>query len=429
MACLDMRNDAGTNKGLITFCLTSFISGLAIAFFQPVTSLFFAAELGVSPFKIGLFFAVEGLFAALFSQLLARWSDFSGRRNAAILFGAFGGALTCAYFSCVRSFWWIFAICAPLYATSKVGALVFASAREYCLKKGRDPVRFSGVVRASFALAWVFGPPAALIVAETAGFSSMYLCSCAGFLLMASVVYFLLPESSARGFISKTADLTKDADERSLNQDAGSAASASAQDSEHKKIDGVSAKGLSPFSDKSAMALLAVCTLCLMSNQMYLMIMPQYVTLDLGFEPRYAGFFMGTAAFVEIPFMIFSGNLAGRFHMKYILASAVASGCLFYLCLPFLREPLLFGLMQVCNAYFIAMVCTLSIVYFQELLPHIVGQASNMFVVAASIGTVSSGFIGGFVAETFGFVWVFRLAFMLLALACCVLIFVRKVRK
>lgn len=428
MARFAMNAELRVKAGLSAFCLTSFISGLAIAFFQPVTSLFLATEVGVAPFKIGLFFAVEGLFAAFFSQLLARWSDFSGRRNAAILLGAFGGALTCVYFSCVRNYWWLFAICAPLYATSKVGALVFASAREYCQKLGRDPVRFSGIVRACFALAWVFGPPAALIVAESAGFSAMYLCSCTGFMLMAAVVYFLLPEVSKRRSSAIAEKSENDAAMNAACSDGGCVVNKTLSE-ELADISDVSVKSRSPFSDKSAVALLAVCTLCLMSNQMYLMIMPQYVTLDLGFEPRYAGFFMGTAAFVEIPFMIFSGNLAGRFHMKYILASAVASGCLFYLCLPFLREPLLFGLMQVCNAYFIAMVCTLSIVYFQELLPHIVGQASNMFVVAASIGTVSSGFIGGFVAETFGFVWVFRLAFMLLALACCILFFVRKVRK
>ncbi len=381
---------SGFSKTSFVYFAVIFCISLSMAFFIPVSSLFLSAELQVTGFETGLFFTVGGILSIAVSQLVARYSDIAGNRRNIILFGCVCGFAASLCFAFIRSYLLLLTAVNLLNSFSHVSGQVFASGREYCRFKGKNPVIFTSVMRAFFALAWVFGPPAAMLVLEYSSFETVYLI-CGSVLLTAFVaVKFMMPAT----------DFSRD------------------------RHDAVKAR---IFSEPSVFILFAVTVLIFACNNMYLITMPQYVTRDLHFEPRHAGFFMATAAALEIPCMLISGRLAQKIHMKYILIVATASGFLYYIAVSLVSTLFEFWCAQLANAVFIGIVTSLMMVYFQEMLPKIPGQATTLFSSAASVGGIISGAVCGLISDAYGFVTVFYFAVCLSFTAFLLMCFVRKI--
>jgi SET family sugar efflux transporter-like MFS transporter len=378
------------SKTSVMYFAVIFCISLTMAFFIPVSSLFLTEELGVSGFETGLFFTVSGILSIAVSQLVARYSDMAGNRRNIILFGCVCGMVSCICFALIRSYLFLLLAVNFIHCFSHVGGQVFASGREYSRYTGRNSLIFTSVMRAFFAFAWVFGPPAAMVILENFGFSAVYLSCAAVFLVSFSAVGFMMPAT----------DFAEDHD---------------------------GARSARLFSEPSVYILFAVTVLIFACNNMYLITMPQYVTRELHFEHHYAGVFMATAAALEIPCMLISGRLAQKIHMKYILIVATVSGFLYYIAVSFASTLVQFWTAQLANAVCIGIVTSLMMVYFQEMLPKIPGQATTLFSSAASVGGIISGAVCGLISDAWGFVSVFNFAVGLSFLAFVLMCLVRKI--
>lgn len=357
-------------KSTCAYINTIFFISLSISLFVPVTALFLSEEVKVNNLQIGLFFTIEALFSIFFNQLLAKYSDIKGSRKDIIIFGCVCGMLSCAAFSYFRNYYVLLFIAIFIFSFSHIGGQVFAAAREYCIYTKRNVITFTSIMRAFFALAWVVGPPLALICVENYGYATVYLCCSFVYFSNVIVSYFFLHPTK-------------------VERDA----------SEIKKI--------KLFENNSVLFLFLSIILVFVCNQSYLITMPQYIYHELGIEKKYAGIFMATAALFEMPIMIISGQLAKKIHIKNLLLVATFSGCIYYITIFNVTELWAFWSAQIVNSIFIGIITSLGMVYFQELLPKVPGQATTLFTNAVAIGVTIAGGLCGFIAQYLGFSAVF----------------------
>lgn len=168
-------------------------------------------------------------------------------------------------------------------------------------------------------------------------------------------------------------------------------------------------------------ALFIASTLMWTCNSMYLINMPLYITRELGLEEKLAGVLMGTAAALEIPFMLLAGHYTQRFGKRPMMLLAVLAGVGFYVGLVTLSSQHALIALQLLNAIFIGIVAGIGMSYFQDLMPGRAGVATTLFANSIRTGSIMAGAIAGTVAEIWSFHGVFMVAMglALLALAAC----------
>lgn len=372
------------------FFLTIFCVSSTIAFFVPVCSLFLTRDVGATPLATGFFFAFSGLLSIGVSQLVARYSDVAGSRRNIIIFGCICGGVACVFFSFLRSYWILLFLICPLYCFAHVSGQVFAAGREYSRSRGLDPVLFTSCMRACFALAWIMVPPAAMLLLDSQGAGSVYLLCALVFAVSALAALFLPPGR-------RSAEARREA------------------------------SGARLFPERSVLYLFGCVALVFTCNGMHMIAMPQLVTGEMGLEAKFAGIFMATAAGLEIPVMLFSGRLAQKIHMRNILLVATAAGFMYYIAVSMCHTPWVFWCAQLANALFIGVITNLGMVYFQEMLPRIPGQATTLFSSAVAVGNIVSGAVCGAVSAAFGYGGVFYAAVLCSFLASVLMFLVRKI--
>ncbi|WP_368165704.1 MFS transporter, partial [Aeromonas sp. R9-1] len=175
------------------------------------------------------------------------------------------------------------------------------------------------------------------------------------------------------------------------------------------------------WRDKDVRALFMACTLMWTCNSMYLINMPLYLTRELGLEERLAGLLMGTAAALEIPFMLLAGHYTRRLGKRPMMLVATLAGVLFYLGLTRLTGERELLMLQLFNAIFIGIVAGIGMSYFQDLMPGRAGVATTLFANSIRTGSILAGAIAGLVAEAWSFhgVFVVSVGLALLALLGC----------
>jgi hypothetical protein len=216
--------------------------------------------------------------------------------------------------------------------TATASPQLFALAREYADSRNKQADMFSSVLRAQFSLAWVIGPPIAFALAIGYGFKVMYLASALAYVICAFVVWRWLPSLPLP-----------------------------VMDSEVERV--------SSWRDPSVRALFIASTLMWTCNSMYLINMPLYITRELGLEEKLAGLLMGTAAALEIPFMLLAGYYTRRFGKRPMMLLAVLAGVGFYGGLVTLSSQHALIALQLLNAIFIGIVAGIGMSYFQDLMP------------------------------------------------------------
>lgn len=353
----------------LSFLAVTFMTGVAVALQVPTLSLFLAEEVQVRPFLVGLFYTVNAVIGILISQWLGHRSDSGGDRKQLILRCCVAGIVLSLLFAWNRQYWLLVSLGVVLASlTATASPQLFALAREYADSRNKRADMFSSVLRAQFSLAWVIGPPAAFALAIGYGFEVMYLASALAYLICAFVVWRWLP--------SLPLPSTRGEGER-----------------------------VSSWRDPSVRALFIASTLMWTCNSMYLINMPLYITRELGLEEKLAGILMGTAAALEIPFMLL----------------AVLAGVGFYAGLVTLSSQGALIALQLLNAIFIGIVAGIGMSYFQDLMPGRAGVATTLFANSIRTGSIMAGAIAGTVAEIWSFHGVFMVAtaLALAALAAC----------
>lgn len=378
------------SKTPLTYMLTIFFISSTIAFFIPVASLYLSEKLHASEFKIGLFFTVQCLFSILIGMAVAKYSDITGRRIRVICIGCICGALGCLSYAFIPEYWFLITLVNLIMGFTGVSNQLFASAREYCENTGRNTLTFTSILRVFFASAWIFGPPIAMFLLQNTSFATVFISCAAVYLLSLVLSVMFLPPDRKQERNNEVADIRL-------------------------------------FSDKSVVFLAISTVLIFTCNYMYLIAMPQQVTKVLGFETKYVGIFMATAAACEIPCMIVFSQLAKKISMKYILLFTCVAGSVFYVTVGFSESLTMIWISQLANAIFIGNITTLGMYYFQELLPKVPGQATTLFSNSVAAGGIFSGLICGSVAQAFSYAAVFYLAAVFSLLAFGFILLVRKV--
>ncbi|MFG0833816.1 MFS transporter [Aeromonas bivalvium] len=369
----------------LSFLAVTFMTGVAVALQVPTLSLFLAEEVQVRPFLVGLFYTVNALVGILISQWLGHRSDHSGDRKRLILRCCAAGIVLSLLFAWNRNYWLLVSLgvlLASLAATAS--PQLFALAREHADSQQKRADMFSSVMRAQFSLAWVVGPPMAFALAIGYGFEAMYLASAFAYLVCALVVWRWLPSLPLP-----------------------------ARDENQPRV--------SSWRDPAVRGLFIASTLMWTCNSMYLINMPLYVTRELGLNETLAGVLMGTAAALEIPFMLLAGYYTRRFGKRPMMLLAVLAGVGFYAGLVTLTSQQALIALQLLNAIFIGIIAGIGMSYFQDLMPGRAGVATTLFANSIRTGSILAGAIAGIVAELWSFHGVFLVALTLamLALAAC----------
>ncbi|MDM5131774.1 MFS transporter [Aeromonas piscicola] len=369
----------------LSFLAVTFMTGVAVALQVPTLSLFLAEEVQVRPLLVGLFYTVNAVIGILISQWLGHRSDSKGDRKRLILRCCFAGVVLSLLFAWNRNYWLLVSLgvlLASLAATAS--PQLFALAREYADSRNKRADMFSSVLRAQFSLAWVIGPPIAFALAIGYGFEVMYLASALAYLICAFVVWRWLPSLPLP-----------------------------TPNSEVERV--------SSWRDPSVRALFIASTLMWTCNSMYLINMPLYITRELGLEEKLAGVLMGTAAALEIPFMLLAGYYTQRFGKRPMMLVAVLAGVGFYVGLVTLSSQSALIALQLLNAIFIGIVAGIGMSYFQDLMPGRAGVATTLFANSIRTGSIMAGAIAGTVAEIWSFHGVFMVAtaLALAALGAC----------
>ncbi|NUF08764.1 sugar efflux transporter [Snodgrassella sp. ESL0324] len=373
-----------------SFLVAAFIIGIAGALQAPTLSRYLAEDVKVNPYQVGLFYSINAVAGIVVSFLLAQYSDNKGVRRNIILFCCLMGIGNCITFAFSRQYFILVTVGIFFSAfTSAAMPQIFASAREYTDKTGRNVVVFNGILRAQLSLAWVIGPPLSFALAVNYGFTIMYLSAAAMFFVAMLIVFLCFP------VIKRPASVTKKQESK-------------------EKI----------FNNPNVILLFIASISMGTANMMYLIDMPLYIDDILPGSPSLPGHLMGIAAAIEIPAMLIASMLVPRFGNKNLICFAVICGIIFYIGMVSTQnEWMLIGL-QFFNGLFIGIIASIGLIYFQDLLPKRTGVASTLFNNCISSSIILAGMLQGVISANFGHqsIYTISLAMVILSFILCLII-------
>lgn len=369
------------------FLFTTFIVGVAGALQSPTLSRFLTFEVHASADKVGIFYSINAIASIVGSFLLAKYSDSSGDRRTIVIFCCLMGIINSVIFAFSRQYLVLITL-GVLFAALSSAAMpqIFALAREYAVKTGRNVVAFNSLIRAQLSLAWVIGPPLSFGLAIHYGFTTMYLTAMSMFIVAIIFVAIFLP-SVEKNPIS------------SLNSA------------------NIAMANQSVFKNRNVVFLFLSTIFMWTANMMYIIDMPLYVDSVLHLSSSLPGQLMGLAAGIEIPVMIIAGYLVPILGKRNLFFIAIICGVLFYIgIILFTNELALFSL-QILNALFIGIVANIGIIYFQDLLPTQMGVASTLFNNGITCSIIVAGLLQGFLSDLYGHEIVYWVALVMVSVS------------
>jgi len=375
-----------------TFLISTFIIGIAGALQSPTLSRFLSNEVNASPIFVGVFYSVNAIASIVGSFLLAKYSDKKGQRRYIVMFCCGMGIFNSITFAFTRHYFVLITV-GVFFAALASAAMpqIFALAREYAIKTGRNVVAFNSLIRAQLSLAWVIGPPLSFALAINYGFTTMYLSATAMYIFAIVVVMIFLP-SVERNPTPQNISPSQliDADE--------------------------------PITKNKSVVFLFLATVFMWTaNMMYIIDMPLYVDKVLHLSSSLPGQMMGLAAGIEIPVMLIAGYLVPYIGKRNLIFFAVVCGLLFYVGLIIFNHQMALLGLQIFNALFIGIVANIGIIYFQDLLPTKVGVASTLFNNAVTCSVIIGGLIQGTISDLYGhhaIYWIGLVMLMISLLLC-----------
>ena len=135
------------------------------------------------------------------------------------------------------------------------------------------------------------------------------------------------------------------------------------------------------FKNKSVIFLFICIMLTGISFTGYNTTMPLYVINQMGLSEKLPGYLLAIAAFLEMPLMMCTAYFAKKINLK------------FHIIYGHITTPYQFMVLQFLPALYIASVHAMGMVYFQELLPKIPGQATSLFLNAFMMGQILGGLL------------------------------------
>ena len=375
----------------LLYLTASFFCGLGFAFLFPLISLYLVEELGASPLQMGLFLAIQVSMGVLVSTKIGKYSDAGWSRKRILVVSQLSFTAALLVFIFTRNYY--AALAASVFLMSIGSATLpqmFTLGRFYSdhvLKT--DGALFMSLLRAAIAVAWVIGPPLAFMIKNHFGFSYAFATAIISALIMVGIVFFL-PEYRAKS---------------------------TTQEEQHSR--------LKWHRCPSIFFYLLACLFMFSASYMYNTTIPLYVTKELLLSSQWAGYLMGTAAFLEIPFMILAGIYGSRLGYKRLLYVGLFSGLIFYAGFLMSSNIVILMALQLFNGIFIAIISTLGMLLIQDMMKHEMGTATTLFNSAQMLSALLGSLLVGLTAQFISYYAVFVVAIVLVVLAMISLLMMR----
>jgi SET family sugar efflux transporter-like MFS transporter len=122
----------------------------------------------------------------------------------------------------------------------------------------------------------------------------------------------------------------------------------------------------------------------------------------LGGGESQVGVIFSLAPLFELPFMLYVGFLATRVRSAWLIRGAMLLAAAYYLGLSLVRTSEQIYPLQAISAAVVSVTSGVAITFFQDLLPHRLGAATNLYSSAARVGQTSSYLSFGLIASRFG---------------------------
>ncbi|OCG76204.1 sugar transporter [Gilliamella sp. Nev6-6] len=381
----------------VAFLVTTFVVGIAGALQAPTLSRFLTFDVNVNSRLVGLFFSINALASIVGSFLLAKYSDTKGDRRYIVIFCCLMGVANSITFAFTRHYLILITL-GVLFAALSSAAMpqIFALAREYAVKTGRNVVVFNSLIRAQLSLAWVFGPPISFGLAINFGFTAMYLAAMGMFMVAMLFVAVFLPSVEK----NPTSSINNNLDLKVANQPL--------------------------WQNRNVLCLLLSTVFMWAANMMYIIDMPLYVDEVLHLPDSLPGVLMGLAAGIEIPVMLIAGYLVPYLGKRNLFFIAITCGLIFYTGLILCTDKYALLILQLFNALFIGIVANIGIIYFQDLLPTRMGVASTLFNNGVIFGVIIAGMLQGVLSDIYGHKIIYWVALIMVAISLLFCMLVKK---
>jgi SET family sugar efflux transporter-like MFS transporter len=390
---------------------TYFVLGLTSAFIAPFGSLWATQEIGMSSQLLGLFMTINSLSAIVISTLFGRWSDSHLPRRRLLLLGACAGALANLGYAFVRDPLLLTLIGSSLLGLASMNfAQLFAHVREELGRPehaGADAPFLMGVLRACYALAWMVGPNLGAWIKGRVGYPGLFLTTSAFFLLLAVFVGLFVayrPRAGAHDVAAPSLAAPSLA-AAGLNAASAGAASASvsgAAQAEPSRPPGESRLAAWGLSEPGVLAHAAAFGLMFAAFTLNTLNLPLFLTQKLGETERAVGAAFAISPLFEMLFMIGFGYLAARGHAKRVILLGTSAAVCYFLGLRLVSAAWQVYPLQILNAAAVAVVTSVAIPFFQDLLPRRAGIATSLYSNALKVGSLVGFMTFGLLASRVG---------------------------
>lgn len=356
----------------IIYLLTCLFNGLSTAFVFPLLSLYLIDELQVSPISMGFLIAIMILSGVIVSQYFAKKSDQGGSRKKIILLGQLGFISSTIILALTRDYYIVLATVIFFMSFSACSIpQIFAMGRNYADKYlGEQSVLFVTMMRASIAVAWVIAPPLAFLVNDLYGFTQTFLMAATCGASVFFIVLIGLPDI-------------------------------------HIEISHQPEKFVRWQKVPGVLFFLICIFFAFGANNMYITSISLYLTQELDFASKWAGYLMGIAAFIEIPIMLSAGYLSQKLGMHRLIFIACLNGLIFHLGLLVATQPWEFMMLQIFNSLFVGINASLGMVVVQDLMKKQMGLASTLFSNSQMLSVLLSSIAIGLIAQYFSYYAIF----------------------
>lgn len=333
--------------------------GLSYSFVIPFTSLFGTREVGMSSKAFAAYMLITSISGVFIATWLARWSDLRiARKTLLLVSGLFGtvGYLGNAY---LRDFTSLTLVGMFFLGVSSVSfSQLFAYARD-CIDKADLPAAdtplLMNVFRLFFAFSWTVGPAISSWVLAHGSFRLVYLLAAGIFALYSLLVAVYIPKEPPSAITRATAQSMPW--HRTL------------------RVPGLLAYFLA-----------FVCFCC--STTLGMMSLPLLIVNTLHGNETQVGIAYSLAPIFEVPLMFLVGVWATRIETIRLIRATMLVAVAYFAGLFLVRSPVQVYPLQFLSATMVAVNGGIAITFFQDLLRHQPGTATNLYSNAHRIGSM-----------------------------------------
>jgi len=344
--------------------ISLFLSGMGISAAQPLLTLFFVNELGVSLSVASLYFLTA--FASLpVSILLGRVSDRLPSRLPLIRIAGLWVPVGWVLMAVAQQMWMVFAIAIIwLSVSSTMNAQTFAAVRDDLINRGyANHGRLITNIRVAWALGWVLGPMLGTWFGMSVGMRPLFLLTAALFpISLLPTLRFRIPRASVTVTPASTV------------------------------------AGETPTRE-SAMPLylfIGCCIIAMSGETLKWSFLPVYMEQSLDAPSWLRGAVISTHPFMEVSLIPLGGLLAERLGGYRVILVSVLFGAIGYLMFAIGGSIGILFLGQFFSAIMLATLLPLGMAVATEFYPSGPGYAASVFL--SGLGLASS--IGGLIGST-----------------------------